>query len=178
MMQDDNSIQALGYDNMNQGRPLYVRSKTGRYKIATDAQVLAAARAVAENLIAGRDLLDKPHTVKAYLQAKLGGLGHEAFGVLFLDNRLKVIRYMEMSHGTLNQASVYPREVVKAALRLNAAAVIVAHSHPGGASEASNADIAMTAHLKQALALVDVRLLDHVIVAQNSTSSLAERGQI
>lgn len=178
MMQDDNPNHALGYDNMNQGRPLYVRSKTGRYKIATDAQVLAAARAVAENLIAGRDLLDKPQTVKAYLQAKLGGLDHEAFGVLFLDNRLKVIRYMEMSHGTLTQASVYPREAVRAALRLNATAVIVAHSHPGGAPEASNADIAMTAHLKQALALGDVRLLDHVIVAQNSTSSLAERVQI
>ncbi|NYT79524.1 DNA repair protein RadC [Alcaligenaceae bacterium] len=177
-MQDDNPTQSLGYDNMNQGRPLYVRSKTGRYKIATDAQVLAAARAVAENLIAGRDLMDKPQTVKAYLRAKLGGLGHEVFAVLFLDNRLKVIRYMEMSHGTLTQTSVYPREVVKAALRLNAAAAIIAHNHPSGTPEASSADIAMTAHLKHALGLVDVRLLDHVIVAQSSTNSLAEKGQV
>ncbi|NYT79804.1 DNA repair protein RadC [Alcaligenaceae bacterium] len=177
-MQHDNPIPTLSYDDMNEGQPLYVRSRTGRYKVATDAQVLAAARVAAESLIAGRDLMDKPQTVKAYLRAKLGNLGHEAFAALFLDNHLKVIRYMEMSQGTLTQASVYPREVVKAALRLNAAALIVGHNHPSGVPEASQADIALTKHLRQALSLIDVRLLDHIIVGAYGTGSMAEKGLI
>lgn len=89
-MRHDNPIPTLSHDDMNEGEFLYVRSATGRYKVATDAQVLAAARVAAESLIAGCDLIDKPQTVKAYFRAKLGSLGHEAFAVLFLDNQLKV----------------------------------------------------------------------------------------
>src|SRR3546814_15027882 len=105
-------------------------------------------------------------------------MGHEVAAVLYLNSQLKVIRYMEMSHGTLTQASVYPREIVKTALRLDAAAIIMSHNHPSGVPEPSEADLALTRHLKHALALVDVRLLDHIIVTGQNTTSLAERGQV
>lgn len=169
---------ALGYDNMNAGQTLYVRSTSGRYRTATDSHVLAAARIVAESLIGDRMDMGNPGTVKHYLQAKLSGMGHEVAAVLYLNSQLKVIRYMEMSHGTLSQASVYPREIVKTALRLDAAAMIMSHNHPSGIAEPSEADLALTRHLKQALALVDVRLLDHIIVTGQDTTSLAERGQV
>lgn len=169
---------ALGYDDMNIDRPLYVRSPSGRYQAATDSQVLAAARIAAESLISERAAMGNPQAVKRYFQAKLSGMGHEIAAVLYLDSQFKVIRYMEMSHGTLTQASVYPREIVKTALRLNAAAIIMSHNHPSGVPEASEADLALTRHLKTALGLIDVRLLDHIIVTGKGANSLAEKGQI
>jgi len=177
-MEHVNDTAALGYDNMNAGQTLYVRNPSGRYHAATDSHILAAARIAAESLISDRDAMGNPDAVKRYFQSKLAGMGHEVAAVLYLNSQFKVIRYMEMSHGTLTQASVYPREIVKTALRLNAAAIIMSHNHPSGIPEPSEADLALTRHLKQALALIDVRLLDHVIVAGQGSTSLAERGQV
>nr|WP_299998198.1 JAB domain-containing protein [uncultured Cedecea sp.] len=177
-MEHVNHNAALGYDNMNAGQTLYVRSTSGRYHAATDSHVLAAARVAAESLISDRAAMGNPDTVKRYFQSKLSGMGHEVAAVLYLNSQFKVIRYMEMSHGTLTQASVYPREIVKTALRLDAAAIIMSHNHPSGVPEASEADLALTRHLKHALALIDVRLLDHIIVTGQGTNSLAESGQL
>ena len=107
---------------------------------------------------------------------KLGGLEREVFAAVFLDTRHRLIEYAELFQGTIDGAEVHPREVVRHALRCNAAAVIVAHNHPSGTVDPSAADRAVTERLKQALALVDVRVLDHVIVGGCETLSLAERG--
>lgn len=98
--------------------------------------------------------------------------------MLFMDTRHRLIEYREMFHGTIDGASVYPREVVKEALRLNAAAIVVWHNHPSGSPEPSATDRALTQRLREALELVDVRVLDHIIVAGNATASFAERGLI
>lgn len=132
-------------------------------------------RALAEEMQA-RDVLSSPQQVRDYLCLKLGGLDREVFVVLFLDAQHRVVAQEELFSGTLMQTSVYPREVVKRALHHNAAAVILAHNHPSGVAQQSKADEVLTAALKQALALVDVRVLDHFIVAANVTLSFAEHG--
>ena len=132
-------------------------------------------RALREELQRG-DALDSPRTVRDYLQLLLAGRQQEVFLVLFLDTQHRVIASEEMFQGTLSQTSVYPREVVKRALTHNAAAVILAHNHPSGVAEPSSADQLLTGALKQALALVDVRVLDHFVVAAGHTLSFAERG--
>jgi len=114
--------------------------------------------------------------VKRYCIAQLGHLRVEHCLALFLNTQLQLICSVEVARGTLNQAYVYPREVVKAALTHHAAAVILAHNHPSGAREASRSDIALTKHLSKALALVDIRLIDHVIVTANHATSMAEEG--
>lgn len=116
-----------------------------------------------------------PAVVKEFLRNKLADFDHEVFAILFLNTRHLLIEYVEMFRGTLDEASVYPREVVKPALRLNPA-VIVSRSHPKGDPEPSGADRVLTQQLKQALALVDVRMLDHVFVAGAVVASFAERG--
>ena len=132
-------------------------------------------RALAEEMQL-RDVLGSPQQVRDYLRLKLGGLAREVFVVLFLDAQNRVLAQEELFCGTLTQTSVYPREVVKRALHHNAGSVIFAHNHPSGVAEQSRADELLTAALKQALALVDVRVLDHFIVAGNATLSFAERG--
>ena len=118
-----------------------------------------------------------PKAVRDFLRLKLGALEHEAFGVVWLDSQNRVIAHGELFRGTLTQTSVYPREVVKAALACNAGAAILYHNHPSGLGDPSHADQALTTTLKQALALVDVRVLDHFIVAGAATPvSFAERG--
>jgi DNA repair protein RadC len=134
-------------------------------------------RALEEELRAG-DTLDQPARVRRYCAARLAHLDVEHCVALYLDTRFRLITCEEISRGTLNQASVYPREVVRAALRHHAAAIILAHNHPSGVAEPSQADIALTQHLRKALALVDVRLLDHLIVTRNTAVSLAEQGLI
>ncbi len=124
-----------------------------------------------------RDCLTSPAQTRQYLGAKLRDHDHEVFACLMLDNRNRVIALREMFHGTIDGASVYPREVVKQALADNAAAVILAHNHPSGISEPSQADIRITERLREALALVDIRVLDHVIVGDEITC-LSERGLI
>lgn len=120
--------------------------------------------------------LDCPEAVRSYLRLALSGRGHEIFAVLFLDAQHRLIACEEMFRGTLTQTSVYPREIVKQALRHNCAAVIFAHNHPSGVAEPSRADEALTHALQSALALVDVRVLDHIVVAANQAVSFAERG--
>ena len=114
----------------------------------------------------------QPVAVRKYLSAKLADFEHEVFAVLFLDTQHRLIEYSELFRG------MYPRELVKEALRLNAAAVVVSHNHPSGNPEPSAADRALTQRLKEALGLVDVRVLDHIIVAGNETASFAEHGLI
>nr|WP_294841182.1 DNA repair protein RadC [uncultured Methylotenera sp.] len=123
-----------------------------------------------------RDVFQSPQQVRDYLVLKLGALTREVFMVLFLDAQNRLNAAEELFSGTLTQTSVYPREVVKRAMHHNAASVILAHNHPSGVAQQSAADELLTQQLKQALALVDVRVLDHFIVAGNQTLSFAERG--
>ncbi|MDZ4140952.1 MAG: DNA repair protein RadC [Methylotenera sp.] len=123
-----------------------------------------------------RDVFNSPQQVRDLLVLKLGGLAREVFLVLFLDTQNHLIATEEMFSGTLTQTSVYPREVLKRVLHHNAASVIFAHNHPSGIAQQSSADELLTGQLKQALALIDVRVLDHFIVAGNITLSFAERG--
>jgi len=132
-------------------------------------------RALKEELRAGSALCS-PGAVRDYLRLVLTGKDHEVFVALFLDAQHRVIDAEELFRGTLTQTSVYPREVVKASLRWNAAAVIFAHNHPSGAAQPSQADELLTRNLKEALALVDVKVLDHFIIAGNASISFAERG--
>ena len=134
-----------------------------------------AARAIAEDL-GGRDCLSSPRAVRDLLKLKLAGLPHEVFMCLQLDAQHRVIAIEELFRGTLTQTSVYPREVVKAALRANAAAVIFAHNHPSGVLEPSQADELITRRLKEALALMDVRVLDHFIIGDGLCFSFSEHG--
>ena len=134
-------------------------------------------RALEEDLKAGQ-ALNQPQRVKHYCTAKLGHLAVEHCMALYLDSQFRLIASEELSRGTLTQASVYPREVIKSGLKHHAAALILAHNHPSGVAEPSEADLALTRHLKHALALVDIRLLDHLIVTACGATSLAERGQI
>ncbi|HZN46932.1 MAG TPA: DNA repair protein RadC, partial [Ramlibacter sp.] len=134
-----------------------------------------ARRAVAEQLKA-REVFGSPEAVKNYLQLHLAHRPHEVFAALFLDAQNRLIAMEELFRGTLTQTSVYPREVVLKALHHHAAAVVLAHNHPSGTVQPSRADEALTQTLKAALALVDVRVLDHVIVAPGQALSMAEKG--
>lgn len=155
---------------------LLVRDAQGRYLSASADQILDAARQVVDQKMQRGAAFTSPTLVKEYLVAKLSGFEHEVFAVLFLDSQHRLIEYVEMFRGTIDSASVYPREVIKEALRLNAAAVIMCHNHPSGNPEPSSADKALTTRLKEALALVDVRTLDHIIVAGQATASFTEQG--
>ena len=134
-----------------------------------------ARRALAEEL-KEKTLFSTPQAVRDYLQLQLGSRQHEIFAVLFLDSQHRLIALEELFRGTLTQTSVYPREVVIRALALNAASVVLAHNHPSGAAQPSRADEALTQTLKSALALVDVRVLDHFVVTSNQAVSMAELG--
>lgn len=122
------------------------------------------------------EAIRSPADTDAYLQARLRHLGHELFCCLYLDNRHRVLRFDEMFRGTIDGTSVYPREVVKEALQINAAAVILAHNHPSGVAEPSQADERITKRIKSALQLVDIRLLDHLIIGDGESTSMASRG--
>ncbi len=148
----------------------------GPAKRAEIAAVLELVRrGLAEQLVE-QPTLDAPDKVKEYLRIELGGLGHEVFAVMFLDAQTRLLALEPMFRGTLTQASVYPREIVKRALALNAASVILAHNHPSGAAEPSHADVALTRSLGDALRLVDVRVLDHIVVGADRAVSFSERG--
>jgi len=155
---------------------LMIRDEQGRYLPATAEQILDAARKVIDQKVQRGAAFTSSELVKEYLIAKLGSFEHEVFSALFLDAKHRLIQYVEMFRGSIDSAPVYPREVVKEALRLNAAAVIFAHNHPSGNPEPSQADKVLTQRLKEALALVDVRSLDHIIVAGQRTVSFAELG--
>jgi DNA repair protein RadC len=141
------------------------------------AVVEMARRSMAQQLTAA-PVFDAPETVKHYLALQMTDLPHEQFAVLFLDSQHRLIEFRTLFRGTLTQTSVYPREVVKEALALNAGAVVLAHNHPSGTAEPSRADECLTQTLKAALQLVDVRLLDHLVVGRGVVVSLAERGLV
>lgn len=141
-----------------------------------DDTLIAAALARLDARVRRSGIIDSPGAAKAYFALHLGRYDHEVFAVLFLDSQHGVIAMREMFHGTLTQTAVYPREILRVALLLNAAALMVAHVHPSGQPEPSRADEVLTAKLKEVLATVDVRLLDHFVVGGGSTVSFAERG--
>ena len=155
---------------------LYVRSEPRRYRIANADEIIEAARLVAGQRTQRGASFTDPNASGKFFQDKLAGLDREVFAAAFLDTRHRLISYTELFCGSIDGAEVHPREVVKQALRLNAAAVILTHNHPSGDPEPSIADRAVTARLKHALALVEVRILDHIIVGGLKTVSLAERG--
>lgn len=150
----------------------------GSAKFAQLQAVLELAkRSISEELQINSSL-SSPQAVKQFLQLQIGHKQYESFTVLFLDVKNRLISAQELFRGSLSHASVYPREVVKTALGYNAASLILAHNHPSGSTEPSQADLSLTQTLKSALALVDIRVLDHFIVANNQIHSFAEHGQI
>lgn len=150
----------------------------GMAKYALLQAVLEMARRHLQDELERGDAITSPSATRRFLQSRLRHHPHEVFACLFLDNRHRIIRFEELFRGTIDAASVYPREVVKRALALNAAAVIAAHNHPSGVAEPSRADERITQRLRDALALVDVRLLDHMVVGDGEPVSLAERGMV
>jgi len=146
------------------------------FRQATLEEIMAAARHILSIRIRKGTLLDSPKATSDYLTVRLAQREHEVFTLIYLDNRHRLIACQDLFRGTIDGASVHPREVVKEALRHNAAAVILCHNHPSGVTEPSHADELITRRLREALALVDIRVLDHVIIAGGETLSFAERG--
>ena len=157
-------------------RELAAARGLGNAKLAQLQAVLELARRALKHDLSRGNALSSPRSVRDYLQLSLSGRDREVFVALLLDAQHRVIAVEELFSGTLTQTSVYPREVVKSALRHNAAAVIFAHNHPSGVAEPSSADQMLTQSLKTALALVDIQVLDHFVVAGTVTTSFAERG--
>lgn len=150
----------------------------GSAKYAQLQAVLEMGRRHLEESLVRDGALSSPEITRRYLRSQLRDYGHEVFACLFLDNRNRVICFEEMFRGTINSASVHPREVVKRALDLNSAAIILVHNHPSGISEPSEADHRITSQLKDALALVEIRVLDHFIVGDDAGYSFAEAGML
>ena len=155
-------------------RTEYSVSKLIPVKDRQDA-IIAEALAILKGRVNNSDALCSPKQTRDYLKLKYANEQAEVFSILFMDNRNRPIAFEDMFHGTIDGCSVYPREVIKAALKHNAAAVIFAHNHPSGVAEPSHADKQITKRLKDALALVDVRVLDHMVVGEDIIS-FAERG--
>ena len=155
-----------------------IKGLGGTAKRAELAAVLELARRVLGQRLKERAVFDTPQAVKHYLQLHLAARPYEVFAVLFLDARHRLVALEELFRGTLTQTSVYPREVASRALHHHASAVVLAHNHPSGCVEPSRADETLTQALKTALALIDIRVLDHVIVARGAATSLAERGLV
>ena len=161
---------------MQSNPALFVRCRTRRYEPAKPEQILDAAQKIVDTRTQRGSSFSDPATACEFFRAKLGGQEREVFAAAMLDTRHRLIEYVELFFGTIDGAEVHPREVARCALRLNAAAVIVAHNHPSGEVTPSSADRAVTTRLKQALALLDIRLLDHVIVGGPESLSLAWQG--
>ena len=160
----------------------YLGGKTGTHQNdmfdGEDAIIERALLILEARARYGADAMSSPDVVKKYLRLRMGNLEHEVFSVLWLDSQNRVIKIEELFKGTLAQASVYPREVVKAALACNAGACILSHNHPSGISSPSQADRNLTDTLKNALALVDVRIVDHIVITAVDSFSFAENGLI
>ena len=157
----------------------YVADSNGNYTFSNPinaTQILELASSILESSLTRGESFTNPQSARDFAQLQLGALEYEVFGVMFLDTKHRLIAFEKMFRGTIDGASVHPREVVKQALRHNAAALILTHNHPSGVAEPSTADQTLTRRLKDALALVDIRVLDHVVVAASETTSLAERG--
>jgi DNA repair protein RadC len=154
---------------------LMVKKGTG-YRAATEEEILQAARAVMSRRFKRGAAITSPDAAWEFLQVQLGPRAYECFAVIWLDNQHRIIRFEELSRGTVNGASVHAREVLRAAIERNAAACILAHNHPSGVAEPSPTDLWITRHLKETLGQIDVRVLDHVIVGEGTPCSLAKRG--
>ena len=158
-------------------RTLYVRESDLFREATPEETLLAAHHALARRFRRGVSL-SSPQLVREYLRISLAALEHEVFCVLLLDTHHRLLSCRELFRGTLDGAAVYPREVVKEVLKHNAAAVIFAHNHPSGVAEPSPADELITRRLREALSLIDVRVLDHLVVAGTALVSMAERGSL
>ncbi|MET3605829.1 DNA repair protein RadC [Sphaerotilus sulfidivorans] len=169
-------FQGLGGLLRADGTALATVKGLGPAKRAELLAVLELARRTLAAEMVRRPVFDSPQAVRDFLRLELAELGHEVFAVLFLDAQHRLIRFEPMFRGTLTQTSVYPREVLKRALALDAAAVILAHNHPSGVAEPSKADEFLTQSLKTALQMIDVRVLDHFVVGRGPVVSFAERG--
>ncbi len=154
-----------------------VRERSGRYRSATEDEIIETALSIINTRFAKGTKISKPQDAHDFLKLELAHVPHELFAVMWLDNRHRIIAFETLFRGTIDSASVYPREVVKAALEHNAAAAILCHNHPSGSAEPSQADRQITEKVKQALNLIEVKTLDHVIVAEH-TYSFAEHGLI
>jgi DNA repair protein RadC len=165
----------MSHENFEQ---LWVLNEQGAARLATNEEIVRAARSVMSRRVRRGTSMASPKLVKDFLSTRLGALEHETFCVMLLDKRHRLIEYVELFRGTIDGASVHPREVVKLALAKNAAAVLLAHPHPSGVAEPSQADELITQRLKDALSLVDIRVLDHLVVAGGDVISMAERGLI
>lgn len=175
LLDEHGSLRALLKTNHTQ----FCRSKglgTAKY-IQLQATLEMGRRHMEEKLQKGNPLSNPDDTIH-FLSAQIRDHSQEVFACLFLDNRHRVIKFEKLFFGTINGASVYPREIVKRALHHNAAAVIFAHNHPSGIAEPSNADLHLTQELSKALALVDVKVLDHIIIGDGENVSLAQRGAL
>lgn len=157
----------------------FARDVLGHYTITSpmaEHEVLAAAEEILLRRLERQGAISQPSDAAQFLRMRLGALAHEEFHIVWLDNRHRILSAERLFTGTIDGASVYPREVVRAALRLNAAACVLSHNHPSGNAEPSSADRSITATLKSALAVIEVRVLDHIIVSAGETVSFAERG--
>ncbi|ATJ83405.1 DNA repair protein RadC [Halomonas beimenensis] len=162
-------------------RKLSAGETTGTYRITdtvTESELLSIAKAFARRRLAKGRKITQPALAFEYLQVLLQDYEHEVFSPLFLDSQHRVIRFEELFRGTIDSASVYPREVVKRALACNAAAVILVHNHPSGDPEPSDADRRITQRLKEALGLVEIRVIDHIVVGSQGCDSFAEQGYL
>lgn len=155
---------------------LFVHAADGAVEPASSKQILAAARQVLAHRVRRGASLSSPQKVREYLTMRLGYLDYEIFAVILLDRRHRVIEYVELFRGTIDGASVHPREVVKLALDKGAAACLLVHNHPSGVEDQSQADEFITTRLKECLALIDVRVLDHWIIGAGNVLSFAEKG--
>jgi DNA repair protein RadC len=170
------------YSNLNsssKNSPVLIEAGEGRYHLSEPASlddVYNLMLSLLEIKYLRPDTLSTPDAVRRFLQVKLANREHEVFSVVFLDSQHRVISYEEMFRGTIDAAAVYPREVTKRCLQLNAAAVIFSHSHPSGIPDPSTADIRITERLKEALSLVDIRVLDHIVIGGTDSVSMAEKG--
>ena len=169
MNKTDTSVEVLVEDRLSGLKPSDLNDVEKRSVITLAMKVLAIKHR------AGR-VLSKPDETRDFLRLRLADYRNEVFGCLFLDNRHRIIAVRELFQGTIDGASVYPRVVVQQAMEVNAAAMVFFHNHPSGVAEPSHADESITRRLKDALALVDVRVLDHFVVSAGESVSFAERG--
>lgn len=158
------------------GKELAAVRGVGEAKYVQLQAALELGRRYLEQTLVREEAFTSPAKVGRYLQARMRGYEREVFAALFLDSQHRLIQYKELFYGTLDGAAVYPREVVKESLRCNAGALIFAHNHPSGVAEPSQADQSITRRLKEALGLVDIRVLDHLVIGDDEVVSLAERG--
>lgn len=157
----------------------FIKNEEGMYRVrglVKPEEVVLMASNILFDQLADKEQLTKPTDAARFLQLRLSGEKNEVFGCLFLDNRHRIIEFDEIFRGTVDGAAVYPRVVVQRSLEVNAAAVILSHNHPSGDASPSEADRAITLRLREALSLVDVRVLDHIVVGFEGWVSLAERG--